>query len=45
MQKMCVAVTASTPAEMFERAEANVREFPFLEFRLDALQKPALAGR
>jgi 3-dehydroquinate dehydratase/shikimate dehydrogenase len=38
-----VAVTGADANEMLEKAEALVRDNPFLEFRLDYLSKPALA--
>jgi 3-dehydroquinate dehydratase/shikimate dehydrogenase len=41
--KVCVAITGSTAAEMLEKASAVVKETPFLEFRLDYLEKPLLA--
>jgi 3-dehydroquinate dehydratase/shikimate dehydrogenase len=41
--KVCVAIIGSTPAEMLEKASAVVKETPFLEFRLDYLEKPLLA--
>lgn len=41
--KLCVAVQASTPAEMFNRAEQALKDVRFLEFRLDALPRPASA--
>jgi 3-dehydroquinate dehydratase/shikimate dehydrogenase len=41
--KVCVAIIGSTPADLIERATASVKETPFLEFRLDYLDKPALA--
>jgi 3-dehydroquinate dehydratase / shikimate dehydrogenase len=41
--KVCVAITGSTAAEMLEKANAVVKETPFLEFRLDYLEKPLLA--
>jgi len=41
--KVCVAIVGATPAELLERATAAVKENPFLEFRLDYLDKPALA--
>jgi 3-dehydroquinate dehydratase/shikimate dehydrogenase len=41
--KVCVAIIGSTAAEMVEKANAVVRETPFLEFRLDYLEKPLLA--
>ncbi|MGH9596229.1 MAG: type I 3-dehydroquinate dehydratase, partial [Edaphobacter sp.] len=41
--KVCVAIVGSTAAEMLEKASAVVKETPFLEFRLDYLEKPLLA--
>jgi 3-dehydroquinate dehydratase/shikimate dehydrogenase len=41
--KVCVAIIGATPAEMLEKAAAVVKETPFLEFRLDYLEKPLLA--
>jgi 3-dehydroquinate dehydratase/shikimate dehydrogenase len=41
--KVCVAITGTTPSEMIEKAAAVVKESPFLEFRLDYLEKPLLA--
>jgi 3-dehydroquinate dehydratase/shikimate dehydrogenase len=41
--KVCVAIIGSSPAEMLEKASAVVKETPFLEFRLDYLEKPLLA--
>jgi 3-dehydroquinate dehydratase/shikimate dehydrogenase len=41
--KVCVAIAASTPQEMMEKAEEAARENTFLEFRLDYLPKPLLA--
>jgi len=38
--KICVAIIGSTAAEMIEKANAVVKETPFLEFRLDYLEKP-----
>jgi 3-dehydroquinate dehydratase/shikimate dehydrogenase len=43
LPRVCVAVTASEPVEMVEKAEALVRDNTFLEFRLDYLPRPALA--
>jgi 3-dehydroquinate dehydratase/shikimate dehydrogenase len=43
ISKVCVAIIGSTPAEMIEKAAAVVKETPFLEFRLDYLDKPLLA--
>ena len=42
LPRICVAIAASTPAEMVEKAAAIARENPFVEFRLDYLPKPAL---
>ena len=41
--KLCVSIQASTPAELWERGAAAAEESKFLEFRLDALAKPAAA--
>ncbi len=41
--KICVAIIGSTAAEMIEKANAVVKENPFLEFRLDYLEKPLAA--
>ena len=41
--KVCVAIIGATPAEMLEKAAAAVKETPFVEFRLDYLEKPLLA--
>lgn len=38
--KVCVAIIGTTAAEMIEKAAAVIRETPFLEFRLDYLEKP-----
>ena len=38
--KICVAIIGSTPAEMIEKATAVIKETPFVEFRLDYLDKP-----
>jgi 3-dehydroquinate dehydratase / shikimate dehydrogenase len=43
MPRVCVAVTGADASEMVEKAEALVRDNPFLEFRLDYLAKPVLA--
>src|SRR6202007_1712216 len=43
LPRVCVAVTASEPAQLLEKAESVVRDNPFLEFRLDYLAKPGLA--
>ncbi len=41
--KICVAIIGTTAAEMIEKATAVVKETPFLEFRLDYLEKPLAA--
>ena len=41
LPRLCVAVTGSDAANLIERAEALVRDNPFLEFRLDYLTQPA----
>ncbi len=41
--KVCVAIIGGTAAELIEKASAVVKDTPFLEFRLDYLEKPALA--
>ncbi|MEG9436546.1 shikimate dehydrogenase [Edaphobacter sp. HDX4] len=38
--KVCVAITGTTAVEMIEKASTVVKETPFLEFRLDYLDKP-----
>src|SRR5579862_2479494 len=43
LPRVCVAVAASDAAELVEKAEALVRDNPFLEFRLDYISRPALA--
>jgi 3-dehydroquinate dehydratase/shikimate dehydrogenase len=43
ISKICVAIIGSTPAEMIEKASSVAKETPFLEFRLDYLEKPLLA--
>ena len=40
LTKVCVAIIGDTAAEMIEKATSVVRETPFLEFRLDYLEKP-----
>ncbi len=39
--KLCIAIQGATPAELFARAEAALKDSVFLEFRLDMLAKPA----
>jgi 3-dehydroquinate dehydratase/shikimate dehydrogenase len=41
--KLCVAIQAATPSELWQRAASAAEETKFLEFRLDALAKPAAA--
>jgi 3-dehydroquinate dehydratase / shikimate dehydrogenase len=41
--KVCVAIIGSTAEEMIDRAALAMRDSPFLEFRLDYLEKPAAA--
>jgi len=43
MGKVCVAITGSTANEMVDRATEAMRDSPFLEFRLDYLEKPLAA--
>src|ERR1700759_3045775 len=41
--KLCVAIQGSSPAELFDRAESVVKDFKFIELRLDSLSRPANA--
>src|ERR1700739_4515527 len=43
LPRVCVAITAPTAAEMLEKADAIVRDNPFMELRLDYLRQPTLA--
>jgi 3-dehydroquinate dehydratase/shikimate dehydrogenase len=43
LSKVCVAIIGSTSAEMIEKATVALKEFIFLEFRLDYLEKPLAA--
>ncbi len=43
LPRVCVAIAASNPVEMVQKADVIVRDNPFIEFRLDYLSKPALA--
>src|SRR5580698_4563787 len=43
MGKVCVAIIGSTVNEMVDRATEAMRDSPFLEFRLDYLEKPLAA--
>src|SRR5580698_8718024 len=42
LPRVCVAIAATNPAEMVQKADAVVRDNPFVEFRLDYLPNPAL---
>jgi 3-dehydroquinate dehydratase/shikimate dehydrogenase len=41
--KLCIAVQGATSGELISRAEAALKDSPFIEFRLDTLSKPAAA--
>lgn len=43
MAKVCVAVIGTHSAELIDKASTAVKEIPFLEFRLDYLDKPLQA--
>ena len=43
LPRVCVAITASDPSDLVEKASALTRDNSFLEFRLDYVSKPALA--
>ena len=43
LSKVCVAIVGATPSEMVEKAAVALKEFTFLEFRLDYLDKPLAA--
>src|ERR1700692_3264591 len=43
LPRVCVALSATDPSELVDKAEALVRDNPFLEFRLDYIPKPGLA--
>jgi 3-dehydroquinate dehydratase / shikimate dehydrogenase len=43
LSRVCVAIAASNPGEMLEKAESVARENPFIELRLDYLPRPGLA--
>ncbi len=43
LPRVCVALVGADAAEMMEKAEAVVRDDPFLEFRLDYLKQPGAA--
>ena len=42
LPRVCVAIAASNPMEMVQKADLIVRDNPFIEFRLDYLSKPVL---
>jgi 3-dehydroquinate dehydratase/shikimate dehydrogenase len=42
LPRVCVAITGNDANQMAEKAEALVRDNPFMEFRLDYLSKPGL---
>ena len=42
LPRVCVAIAASNPVEMVQKADLMVRDNPFIEFRLDYLSNPAL---
>ena len=42
LPRVCVAIAASNPAEMVQKADIAVRDNPFIEFRLDYLPNPSL---
>ncbi len=41
--KLCIAVQAATPAELFSRAESAIKDSIFIELRLDSLVRPVAA--
>lgn len=43
LPRVCVPIVASNPTDMVQKADAIVRDNPFIEFRLDYLSKPSLA--
>jgi len=43
LTKVCISIAGSTPAEMIDKAVSVIKETPFIEFRLDYLDKPLLA--
>ncbi len=40
MPRVCVALAATEPDDLFDKAEVQARENTFLEFRLDSLKNP-----
>ena len=43
LPRVCVAVTATDPSGLVDKAGVLIRDNPFLEFRLDYFSKPGLA--
>jgi 3-dehydroquinate dehydratase / shikimate dehydrogenase len=43
LPKLCIAVTGTDATDMIEKAEALVRDYPLIEFRLDYLKDPSSA--
>jgi 3-dehydroquinate dehydratase/shikimate dehydrogenase len=43
LPRVCVAIAASNPPEMIEKAEAVSRDNPFVELRLDYIARPGTA--
>jgi len=43
LPKVCVAVSAPSPGELLDKAEAVSRDNPFIELRLDYISRPGLA--
>lgn len=43
LPRICVAVVGSSGAELCDKAEAFVRDNPFIEFRLDYVKQPGMA--
>ena len=43
LPKICVAIQAATPADVFSRAALALKDARFLEFRLDSLPSPSSA--
>jgi 3-dehydroquinate dehydratase/shikimate dehydrogenase len=41
--RLCIAVQGATPADLFSRAEAAIKDSVFIELRLDMLAKPPAA--
>src|ERR1700751_4236892 len=43
LSRVCVAIAATNPSEMLEKAESISRDNPFVELRLDYIPRPGLA--